>query len=151
MTLTAEKAIKHIIKMENGVLYLKLKEEFDARKMQIHCTLARITKSGVHIVKADSEGEISSTSMTLTADELDLLEEGRQIVKRYWEREPLKHRDALLNCGHIVNWDEWNEQENSFADAPSDTYQTPDEIARAWCSECESMEGIYRFDPKHFI
>jgi|SRR5579859_1718024 len=137
-----------ILSFERGVLYLKLKEWFYCSGMEIHCTLARITREGVEVVKADSKGEVSSTSMTLSAEEMDLLERGRQMVRGFWEVNPLGEKCVLLECGHVVNWDEWNEQMNGYSDTPGE-YTAPGEDS-CYCFECETSYHVYRFNSRDF-
>jgi hypothetical protein len=137
-----------ILSFERGVLYLKLKETFNTYKMQISCTLARISREEVEVVKADSKGEVSSTSMTLSAGEMNLLERGRTMVKGWWDSNPLGERCVLLECGHIVNWDEWNEQMNEHSDTPGE-YTVPGEDT-CYCFECETSYPVHRFNSRDF-
>src|SRR5437899_1058965 len=138
-----------IISFENGVLYIRLRESLNTSEMSLGYTIAEISREGVHVVCADSKGEISSNSMRLSTEEMDLLEEGRQMVKRWWDSNPLGQRCVLLECGHVVNWDEWNETMNSHC-GTDDTYTLPYE-GSFYCFECERNHGVHRFNVDDFI
>lgn len=136
-----------MLSFERGVLYLKLKEVFNIYKMSISCTIARISREEVEVVKADSKGEISSSSMTLSAKEMDLLERGRRMVKEWWDSYPLGEKCVLLECGHVLNWEEWNERMNEYNS--HSTYTLPHE-GSFYCFECESESPAHRFNKADF-
>lgn len=138
-----------IISFENGVLYIRLRESLNTSEMSLSHTIAEISRDGIHIVCADSKGEIASNSMRLTGSEMDSLEDGRLMVKRWWDSNPLGQRCVLLECGHVVNWDEWNETMNSHCDTEG-TYTLPYE-GSSYCFECERTHGVHRFNEDDFI
>jgi hypothetical protein len=147
MTLTAEKAVKHIIKMEQGVLYMKLRESFNTTTMQIDCTLAQISREGVRIIIAKSK---DLSDVTFTTEEMGLLEEGRLIVERFWESDPLAKRHVLLECGHTEDWDEWNERIKSYSSTPEYYMYTQPQEGTFYCWECERDMRAHRFNEKDF-
>lgn len=139
---------KHIIKFERGVLYLKLREHFDTANMELHHTMARISRDSIQVVKTDSKGEISSTTMTLTAEEGGKLLQGVETVKRYWTEQPLPNRHVLLDCGCIIDWNEHEKDYTEFTNG-SHTYELPYVRKEVWCSDCEEA-FIYRFNKADF-
>jgi hypothetical protein len=141
MSVQTAKFDQHIISFERGILYLKLREEFNASTMEIHCTLAKITGDDVKVVKADSKGEISSTSMILSDTEMTLLAEGWRRVLNYWENDVLPYRHVLLNCGCHLDWKPWTEE------YPEDA--VPYKGQAVWCNDHEEVE-VYRFMVEHF-
>jgi hypothetical protein len=132
---------QHVINFDRGVLNLKLREDFDANTMEIHCTLAQIRRKGVKVVKTDSKGEVSSTSMNLTAKEMALLAEGWNRVLHYWESDLLPYRHVQLTCGCQMDWETWKEE------YPEDA--VPYKGKDVWCGDHEEVE-VYRFEVEHF-
>jgi hypothetical protein len=139
---------RHIISFERGILYLRLRESLNTSTMEVSSTIAEITREGIHIVCADSRGEISSSSMRLTANELDRIEEGRLIVRRFWESNPLGNRTVLFECGHAMNWDEWNDDMNNQSNSHG-MYMVPGDDTY-YCFECESSTSIHRYSASDF-
>ncbi len=137
---------KQIISFENGKLYIKLEERFDTSRMEVRATLAEITRDHVHVVKADSHGEISSTSMTLPAVQFALLTEGMQMVEQWWDKPSLKKGEVLLDCGCIINWD----KEQEFLHDTHEEYEMPFQNKEVYCGEHECYARLHRFNWQDF-
>ena len=135
---------KHIIKFEQGTLYLKLHEEFNTSSMELHCTMARISRMSVTVVKGDSTVEVSATKMVLAPQEMNLLTEGWQMVQDFWETKLLPERHVLLSCGCVVNWDE---HQHGLHPA---TYEMPLTGNWTWCQDHEEAR-IHRFSIPDFV
>jgi len=131
---------KQIITFKQGTLYLKLRESFDTSRVEVHCTLAEITRDGTKVVKADSHGEVSSTSMCLTTEEMALLLEGFEKVQDFWNVEPLQYRHVLLECGCSTHWNE----------AKMGDGELPMIGGWAYCTSHEEQH-IYRFNVLDFV
>jgi hypothetical protein len=129
-----------IIKFERGTLYLRLRETFDTDRMVVHCTLAEVTRDAVKVVKADSRGEVCSTSMTLSADDFTVLAEGVEKVHAFWHEQALPYQHVLFECGCIQQWDE----------VPLYEDELPLFGGGGWCNRHEETR-IYRFKIDDFI
>lgn len=134
-----------ILSFDRGVLYLKLGEVCSISNMHVSSTLARISRDEIEVVKADSKGEVSSTKMVLSAEEASYLNKGMWMVKEWWNHNPLGEKCVLLECGHVYNWNELEEEQS----AP-DAYESPSKGRICWCSECENTYAVYRYMPEHF-
>ena len=122
---------KHdILELENGTLYLKIQEDFNNVSLEVASTVAKITRDGVLIANPDG-----TSFLSLTSDAIELLAEGMDMIKKYWEIDSLPHRHILFSCGCSMKWDDyWEEEEN---------YEKPKEGNAVYCSDHDEEPDVF--------
>jgi hypothetical protein len=129
---------RSILKVENGTLYLKIQETFEPETLEVSSVVAKITRDGVVIVSPDA-----ISPLTLTHSAIEALADGVNFIEVYWEADTLSRKSVLLDCGCIVNWDEYQED---FAD---EDRNPPVEGDEAYCEEHDEVL-IVRFNKIDF-